>query len=171
MPMTTATMPMTFFTSITTPLYTTAWTPKTPAQYALTCLFLVLLCIAFRGLLAARGNMPWLLSSLSPTKKDTPEEVSCCAEEDGLQKTFRGESATTSNPSRDQDGPSRVWEILLRAALDTALAIFSYLLMLAVMTMNTGYFVSVLIGTFAGSVALAVEFLVGGHELDLDQEV
>lgn len=114
---------MTFFTSTTTPLYTTAWTPKTPAQYALTCLFLVLLCIVFRGLLSARGNMPWLLSSLSPTKKDTPEEVSCCADEDGLQKTFRGEMASGS-----QDKPSKVWEILLRAVLDTSLAVVSYLL-------------------------------------------
>jgi hypothetical protein len=122
MPMTTAEMPMTFYTSTTTPLYTTAWTPKTPAQYAMTCLFLVLLCVVFRGLLAARGNMPWLLASVPP-KKDTPEQVSCCAEEDGLQKTFRGELASGSQAKR-----SKVWEILLRAMLDTSLAIVSYLL-------------------------------------------
>jgi hypothetical protein len=123
MAMTTASMPMTFFTSITTPLYTTAGTPKTPAQYAMTCLFLVLLCIVFRGLLAARGNMPWLLDLISP-KKDTPEEVSCCAEEDGLQKSFRGEMASGNHDNK----PSKVWEILLRALLDTSLAIVSYLL-------------------------------------------
>ena len=121
-PMSTANMPMTFFTSTTTPLYTSAWTPKTPAQYAMTCLFLVLLCVVFRGLLAARGNMPWLLAFVSP-KKGTPEEVSCCAEEDGLQKTFRGELAADSHGN-----PSKVWEVLLRALLDTSLAIFSYLL-------------------------------------------
>jgi hypothetical protein len=66
--------------------------------------------------------MPWLLSYVTP-KKDTPEEVSCCAEEDGLQKTFRGELA-----SGRQDKPSKVWKILLRALLDTSLAIVSYLL-------------------------------------------
>ena len=82
----------------------------------------MLLCVVFRGLLAARGNMPWLLAFVSP-KKDTPEEVSCCAEEDGLQKTFSGELASGS-----QDKPSKVWEILLRAVLDTSLAIVSYLL-------------------------------------------
>ncbi|GAB7329915.1 hypothetical protein MBLNU13_g01620t2 [Cladosporium sp. NU13] len=121
MPMTTVDMPMTFFTSTTTPLYTTAWTPKTPAQYAMTCLFLVLLCVVFRGLLAARGNMPWLLAFI-PKKKDNPEEISCCAEE-GLRKTFGDELA-----SGNQDKPSKVWEILLRAILDTSLAIVSYLL-------------------------------------------
>jgi hypothetical protein len=123
MPMTTASMPMTFFTSTTTPLYTTAWTPKTPAQYAMTCLFLVLFCVVFRGLLAARGNMSWLLDFVSP-KKDTPEEVSCCAEEDGLQKSFRGEMVSGSH----DNNASKVWEILLRALLDTSLAIVSYLL-------------------------------------------
>jgi hypothetical protein len=123
MPMTTTSMPMTFFTSTTTPLYITAWTPKTPAQYAMTCLFLVLLCIAFRGLLAARGNMPWLLDIVS-SKKDTPEEVSCCAEEDGLEKSFRGEMASGSHGNK----PSEVWEVLPRAFLDTSLAVVSYLL-------------------------------------------
>jgi hypothetical protein len=35
--------------------------------------------------------------------------------------------------------------------------------MLAVMTMNTGYFVSVLIGTFAGSVLLGAHTGAAGH--------
>lgn len=126
MPKTMAEMPMTFFTSTTTPLYTSAWTPKTAAQYAMTCLFLVLLCIVFRGLLAARCNMPWLLAYTSP-RKDTPEESSCCAEVDGLQKPIHGESGP-GKANRDQDGPNRVWEILLRALLDTSLAIVSYML-------------------------------------------
>ena len=65
--------------------------------------------------------MPWLLAYVT-LKKETPEEVSCCAEEDGLQKTF-GELA-----SDRQDKPSKVWEILLRALLDTSLAIVSYLM-------------------------------------------
>jgi copper transporter 1 len=126
MPKTMAEMPMTFFTSTTTPLYSSAWTPKTAAQYALTCLFLVLLCIVFRGLLAARCNMPWLLAYTSP-KKAASEEVSCCAEEVGLQKPLHGDLAPGS-ANRHQDRPSKVWEILLRAVLDTALAVVSYLL-------------------------------------------
>ena len=66
--------------------------------------------------------MPWLLAFV-PQKKDTPEEVSCCAEEDGLQKTFGGELASGSH-----DKPSKVWEGLLRAVLDTSLTVVSYLL-------------------------------------------
>jgi copper transporter 1 len=126
MPKTMAEMPMTFFTSTTTPLYSNAWTPKTAAQYAMTCLFLVFLCIIFRGLLAARCNMLWLLAYGS-SKNATPEEVSCCAEEVASQKPLHGELMSGS-PSRHQDGPTRVREILLRAVLDTALAIVSYLL-------------------------------------------
>jgi len=71
--------------------------------------------------------MPWLLAHTSSRKDETAEAVSCCAEEDGLQKSFGGEIASGS-ARRDQDGPGRVWEMLLRAVLDTALAGVSYLL-------------------------------------------
>lgn len=126
MPKTMAEMPMTFFTSTTTPLYSSAWTPKTAAQYAMTCLFLVFLCIIFRGLLAARCNMLWLLAYGS-SNAAAPEEVSCCAEEVALQKPLHSKLVPDC-PTRHHDGPSRVREVLLRAVLDTALAIVSYLL-------------------------------------------
>jgi hypothetical protein len=76
------TMPMTFFTSTTTPLYTTAWKPTTPSHYALTCLFLVLLCIVFRALLAARCNLQVFLQVLDRVgrKKAAERGPSCCAE-------------------------------------------------------------------------------------------
>ncbi|KAK4500723.1 hypothetical protein PRZ48_008913 [Zasmidium cellare] len=45
-------------------------------------------------------------------------------------------------------------EELFRAVLDTVIAGVSYLLMLAVMTMNVGYFMSVLGGVFLGSFLL-----------------
>lgn len=51
----------------------------------------------------------------------------------------------------------RPWRMTVdpvRAAIDTVIAGVGYLLMLAVMTMNLGYFLSVLGGIFLGSLAL-----------------
>lgn len=48
-------MDMVFYTSHTTPLYSTLWTPSTTSTYALTCLFLILLSILFRSLLALKS--------------------------------------------------------------------------------------------------------------------
>lgn len=124
-------MPTTFFTSTSTPLYTPAWTPKTASQYALTCLFLVILCIAFRALLAARCNLTQLLARVQPRKDDTIEQTSCCAEESGVEKPLRGDlghDVATRDRDEVTSGRSRVWEILLRALLDTVLAVVSYLL-------------------------------------------
>ncbi len=45
---------MTFFTSTTTPLYSTLWTPTTRSAYAGTCLFLILLACIGRGLFALK---------------------------------------------------------------------------------------------------------------------
>jgi hypothetical protein len=43
-----------FFSSTNTPLYSTAWTPKTTAAYAGTCIFLIFFSIIFRLLFAIR---------------------------------------------------------------------------------------------------------------------
>jgi hypothetical protein len=48
-------MSMTFFTSTTTSLYTTLWTPTSPQGYAGTCIFLIILATVFRGLLAVKA--------------------------------------------------------------------------------------------------------------------
>jgi copper transporter 1 len=123
MPKTMAGMPMTFFSSISTPLYTDAWKPTTAPQYALTCLFLVLLCVVFRSLLAARCSIPWLMARFR-SKKGMSEQQPCCAEEDELEKL------STGGLGREQDvsGRSAMWEVMLRAVLDTSLALVSYLL-------------------------------------------
>lgn len=48
-------MSMTFYASTTTPLYSSAWAPTSTSSYAGTCIFLILLAVLFRGLLALKG--------------------------------------------------------------------------------------------------------------------
>lgn len=48
---------MVFTNSHTTPLYSSSWTPSTSGQYAGTCIFLILLGVTFRGLLAAKHTL------------------------------------------------------------------------------------------------------------------
>ncbi len=61
-PMTMMAMQSVFQSSQATPLYSAAWTPQTPAGYAGTCVFLVVLAAALRGLLAAKAYLEarWL---------------------------------------------------------------------------------------------------------------
>lgn len=48
-------MQMTFFTSTTTPLFSTSWTPSNTGQYAGTCIFLIILATLFKLLFALRA--------------------------------------------------------------------------------------------------------------------
>jgi hypothetical protein len=49
MTMSASEMSMTFFTSSSTPLYSTQWTPKSTGAYAGTCIFIILLAALYRG--------------------------------------------------------------------------------------------------------------------------
>lgn len=48
-------MSMTFFYSLMTPLFSTAWTPATTGQYAGTCIFLIVLAVVHRALVTFRS--------------------------------------------------------------------------------------------------------------------
>ncbi|KAL6702817.1 hypothetical protein ACN47E_000903 [Coniothyrium glycines] len=132
-------MAMTFFTSMTTPLFSMAWTPKSTGQYAGTCIFLIGLAAIFRSLLALRLNLFRLVRTSRSLRKQ--DEM--------------------SRPSVVPQPGRRAWrakEAVWLASIDVLLSGLAYLLMIAVMTMNVGYFLSVLGGTFIGS-------LVFGHFL------
>ncbi|PPJ60125.1 hypothetical protein CBER1_03138 [Cercospora berteroae] len=133
-------MLMTFFTSTTTALYSNAWQPSTSGQYVGTCIFLIALAAIFRGIVAVRTNFPALLA-LWAHRRDTSILHPEAGGDDGKLLLY-GFASTR---------PWNINEALARALLDTVLAGVSYLLMLAVMTMNVGYFLSILGGTFLGS--------------------
>lgn len=48
-------MSMTFFYSLMTPLFSDRWTPATTGQYAGTCIFLIILAVIHRALVAFRS--------------------------------------------------------------------------------------------------------------------
>lgn len=160
-------MIMTFFSSTTTPLYSLGWTPSSTGSYAGTCIFLIILAVVFRILLAAKALMEekWLdeevnrryvavagrglmadrirngdvegdAKSLVISENGVEEEVVIVKKRGLVVKPWR-------------------WSVdAARAGMDVTIVGVGYLLMLAVMTMNVGYFMSALGGTFLGSLAL-----------------
>ncbi|KAF2024972.1 hypothetical protein EK21DRAFT_77570 [Setomelanomma holmii] len=125
-------MEMLFFTSTTTPLWSSAFTPHNAGQYAGVCIFLIVLSTIFRMLLAVRVNLFSLLSAIERRSHG------------GLVAPYAIEGKKTIRPWRAR-------EALMTSTLDVIIAGVSYLLMLAVMTLNVGYFLSILGGVFLGS--------------------
>ncbi|KUJ13840.1 uncharacterized protein LY89DRAFT_591007 [Mollisia scopiformis] len=125
-------MAMTFFTATDTPLYSMSWMPMTTGQYAGTCIFLIAFATIFRALLAVRVNFFEFLKVLKYRR------------EGGGGVKFGYEEKVAVRPWR-------VNEAVMLGSMDVVLAGIGYLLMIAVMTMNVGYFMSVLAGVFLGS--------------------
>ncbi|KAK4177019.1 Ctr copper transporter family-domain-containing protein [Triangularia setosa] len=151
-----------FQTSISTSLFSTKWTPTTTGAYAGTCIFLIVLAVIFRGLLALKSwqELRWMDKEMNRRyvvingKVPLAENLS----RDSLGKTaVLSENGVEENVvvvQRRTGGHARPWRLSVdpvRAVIDTVVAGVGYLLMLAVMTMNVGYFLSVLGGTFLGS--------------------
>lgn len=105
-------MAMVFFAAHDTPLYSNAWTPKTVGQYAGTCIFLIVLSLVFRGLVALRSNLPALLDWYA-YRKDT-----------GIICEIPKQHAN----GHDNDRPWRINEAVVWAVSDTVLAGVGYLL-------------------------------------------
>jgi len=153
-----------FFTSTTTPLYSATWSPTSTGQYAGTCIFLVILATIFRGLLAMKAwkETAWLDAEFNRRyvtvagKLPKSERIASDSDSKRMILTENGveEDVMVVKKRSMSIRPWRITTDPLRAAMDTVIAGVGYLLMLAVMTMNVGYFLSILAGTFLGSLAL-----------------
>ena len=157
------TMMSVFQTSMATPLYSEAWTPKNQGTYAATCIFLIMLAALFRGLLAAKWwqENRWLDRELNRryVVVQGQDRLAANLSRDSLAKHANmvlSENGVEENVVvvKKRTTIARPWRLSIdpiRAAIDTVIAGVGYLLMLAVMTMNVGYFMCVLAGTFLGS--------------------
>ncbi|KAL5606343.1 hypothetical protein BROUX41_002760 [Berkeleyomyces rouxiae] len=154
-------MNMVFVDSHTTPLFTSSFSPDNNGQYAGMCIFLIVLAIVARLLMAVRSKLEafWLDKDnerryvVVAGKADLAEQVSknesvsnLVLSENGVEQNVKVVERKTPKAR-----PFRLSVDVVRAAVDTVIAGVGYLLMLAVMTMNVGYFCSVLAGVFIGT--------------------
>jgi hypothetical protein len=147
-----------------TPLYSSLWVPSSSSAYAGTCIFLIILAIIGRGLVALKAVMEqrWLATALNRryvlVAGKTPEAAAINSNPEAKTAslvTAQGVEESVKIVHRVRRGPLP-WRFsvdLPRALLYLCIAGVGYLLMLAVMALNVGYFCSVLTGTFLGELA------------------
>ncbi|KAG9622312.1 Ctr copper transporter, partial [Aureobasidium melanogenum] len=164
-------MSMVFTTVHNTPLYSKAWTPTSTGAYAGTCIFLIVLAIISRLLQAWRHTLEQKFHDKAMKRRyvvvrgeqegehslDESEAAKEISEKQailtsrGLDEKVRVITATSRSK---ETTPWRITTELPRACVYTLQAGLGYLLMLAVMTLNVGYFLSVLAGLFVGELAI-----------------
>ncbi|KAK6503596.1 hypothetical protein TWF481_008609 [Arthrobotrys musiformis] len=138
-------MPMVFQWAVQTPIYSYAFTPKSTPQYVGALIFLIVLSIIYRALVAYKSH-----------------KESTWREEEKARKViiagqFHDDKASADVSTREVRGaaPWR-WRVdLPRSLLSTVNIGLHYLLMFAVMTLNVGYFFAVLLGVFIGDLIFA----------------
>ncbi|KAF9874282.1 copper transporter [Colletotrichum karsti] len=143
-------MPMVFHTAMSTSLFTEAWTPRTPGQYAGTCLTLICLTILLRALIAFK---PRLESTTWGDGEDIAEKLMVGVDDEAGNEGLGVQEPSPRHRHRTslmREGRVRVG----RALYEVVIALLGYLLMLTVMSMNVGYFLSILLGVFLGTLGL-----------------
>ncbi|KAK1969295.1 ctr copper transporter [Colletotrichum sublineola] len=145
-------MSMTFFQAVKTPLYSNAWTPGNEGQYAGTCIFLIMLGSILRILLAVKPILEDRFWRNLPTHTTKDAESAHFVESDEPGKA----GVVVKGDFVQQWKGWRAGPAAARATYEVVVGGIGYLLMLAVMTMNVGYFLSVLAGIWLGT------FFIGG---------
>ncbi|ROW10582.1 hypothetical protein VMCG_01893 [Cytospora schulzeri] len=168
-----STMMVSFQNSMSTPLYSERWTPSGMGTYAGTCIFLIALAAIFRGLFALRAlqESRWLDRELNRRyvvvngRQTVHDNVSRDSLKQNMMLSANGveEEVMVVKKRHSHVRPWRLSVDPVRAVVDTVIAGVGYLLMLAVMTMNIGYFLSILGGTFLGSLAAGRYAILSEH--------
>lgn len=128
-----------FFSSMDTPLYSSTWTPTTAGGYAGTCIFLILLAMAFRGLLAGKAlaERRWLDRELARRyvvaagKQAFSERLSQDQSAKDMVLSANGVEENVRVVGREKVGAARPWRFSVdpaRAGLDVVIAGVGYLL-------------------------------------------
>lgn len=158
-------MSMTFFAGTNTALFSQRFSAENLGEYVGICMFLILLALVLRFLLSFKAfqEYKWKLADADRNLSSFLPTV------DGINKT---ESASSINGRRSPKMVRNAWRNahpwrwstdLPRAALSTLISGLGYLLMLAVMTMNVGFVLSVLGGVFLGELIWGRFISGGGH--------
>jgi hypothetical protein len=131
-------MSMTFFTSTMTPIYSAMWSPTSTGQYAGTCIFLIILAIIFRALLAMKAwkETAWLDAEFNRryvTVAGTLPKAERIASDSNSKRMILTENGVEEDvmvvKKRSMDiRPWRITTDPIRAAMDTTLAGVAYLL-------------------------------------------
>jgi hypothetical protein len=129
---------MTFFASYMTPIYSARWTPTTVGQYAGTCIFLIILAMIFRGLLAVKAwkETAWLDAEFNRRyvivagKLSKSERISSDLDAKRMILTENGVEEDVMVVKKRSMGiqPWRITTDPVRACLDTIIASVGYLL-------------------------------------------
>ncbi|KAF3016763.1 hypothetical protein E8E14_006369 [Neopestalotiopsis sp. 37M] len=137
-------MAMVFFQAVTTPLFASAWTPTGNGSYAGTCIFLIVLAALHRVLHAVKSIV---FDARWHGRQRLMSEDEGSMGGSGSKERRAAQQLQTEWNSH----PFRVATETARALTEVVVGGIGYLLMLAVMTMNVGYFLSILGGIFLGS--------------------